>query len=158
MEILDRRQLARLLIDHDTDTQVSVSVLIEVLHNFGFGMLHFDTSNPHSATSRHSSSRAVRCSFWQVLRSYKQLFEHFRAVRKNKKMRHEFEECGLESKFDHLHDLLCEHDIEEDRSSFDIQNTPRDGPFRLKKSCDQVILGPTVFLHSFGNDDRPWIV
>lgn len=106
--------------------QVSVSVLIEALHNFGFGMLHFDTSNPHSATSRHSSSRAVRCSFWQVLRSYKQLFEHFRAVRKNKKMRHEFEECGLESKFDHLHDLLCEHDIEEDGSSFDIQNTPRD--------------------------------
>ena len=91
-----------------------ISPLIEVLHNFGFGMLHFDTSNPHSETSSDSSSRAVHFSFWQVLRSYKQLFEHFRAVRKNKKMRHEFEECGLESKFDHLHDLLCEHDIEED--------------------------------------------
>ena len=42
----------------------------------------------------------------------------------------------LRSKFDQLHDLLCEHDIEEDRSSFDIQNTPRDPQIQIRWSGD----------------------
>lgn len=54
----------------------------------------------------------------QVLRSYKQLFEHFRKIRAAKKLRREFENCGLEHKFDFLHDLLCEHDLEEELSDF----------------------------------------
>ena len=48
------------------------------------------------------------------MRSYKQLFEHFRKIRAAKKLRREFENCGLEHKFDFLHDLLCEHDLEEE--------------------------------------------
>ena len=47
------------------------------------------------------------------MRSYKQLFEHFRKVRAAKKLRREFESSGLEQNFDALHDLLCEHDLEE---------------------------------------------
>lgn len=48
------------------------------------------------------------------MRSYKQLFEHFRKIRAAKKLRREFENSGLEQKFDFLHDLLCEHDLEEE--------------------------------------------
>ena len=59
----------------------------------------------------------------QVLRMYKQLFEHFRNIKKNKKLRREFESSAMEHKFDQLHDLLCEHDLEEENRLKQVAGT-----------------------------------
>ena len=46
------------------------------------------------------------------------MFEHFRGIRKERKLKKEFRSSGLESLFEKCNELLEEHDLEENLESF----------------------------------------